>query len=68
MDDGTETGLGLDNDVRDTHLAAEGWQEDDEFNGVNVVGDDDQSGFLGFNEGNTVVETVFDEKGLLAIL
>lgn len=63
----TDRGLGLDNDVRDTHLAAEGGEEDDELDGVDVSGDDDESSLLGLDQGNTVVETVLDEEGLLAV-
>jgi hypothetical protein len=63
--DGAETGLALDNGVRDTHLAAQGGEEDDEFDGVDVVGDQDESGFLGFNQADDVVETVLDGVGFL---
>jgi len=45
-DDGTETGLTLDNGVRDTHLAAESGKEDDEFDRVDIVGDHDEVGLL----------------------
>jgi hypothetical protein len=54
-DDGAETGLALDNDVRDTHLAAESGQEDDELDGVDVVSDDDEVGLLLLDEGNNVL-------------
>lgn len=63
-----ETCLVLDNDVRDAHLAAESGDEDDELDGVNVIGDDDEVGLLGLDQGNTVVETHLDEEGLLVIL
>lgn len=65
VDDGTETGLALDDGVGDTHLAAESRKEDDKLDGVNVVGDQDKSGLLGLNEGDNVVETVLDNVGLL---
>jgi hypothetical protein len=68
MDYSAETGLALDDDVRHTHLAAESRNEDDKFDGVHIMGDDDESGFLGFDEGNDVVKTVFDEQGLLGVL
>jgi hypothetical protein len=68
VDDGTETGLALDDDVRNTHLPAESGKEDDELNGVDIVGDDDESRLLGLNEGNSVVETVLNEEGLLGLL
>lgn len=67
VDDCAETGLTLDDDVGDTHLAAESGEEDDELDGVNIVGDDDESSLLGLDEGNTVVETVLGEKGLLVL-
>ena len=68
MDDRTETSLALDDDVGDTHLATEGREEDNELDGVNIVGDDDKGSLLGLDEGNTVVQTVLDEEGLLRVL
>lgn len=66
--DETETCLPLDDNVGDAHLSAEGGQEDDELDGVNVVGDDDELGLLGLDEGDDVVETVLGEDGLLRVL
>lgn len=66
MDNGTETSLALDDGVRDTHLAAESGQEDNQLNGVNVVGDEDKRSLLVLNETNNVVQTVLDVVGLLA--
>ena len=68
MDDRAETGLTLDDGVGDTHLAAEGREKDDELDGVDVVSDDDERGLLSFDQGDAVVETVFGEEGLLALL
>jgi len=68
MDDGAEASLGLDNHVGNTHLAAEGWEENDKLNGVDIVGNDDKVGFLGLDEGNAVVEPVLDEQRLLGVL
>lgn len=65
MDDSTQTGLALYDGVRDTHLAAESRQEDDQLNGVDIVGDQDQGGLLVLNQANNVVETVLDSVGLL---
>lgn len=65
MYDRSETSLALDDGVGDTHLAAEGGEEDNQFDGVNVVGDQDQGGFLGFDEAHDVVETIFDGIGFL---
>lgn len=68
VDYGTKTSLALDNDVGDTHLAAKGRDEDDELDGVDIVGNNDESGLLGLNKGNDVVKTVFHEQGLLGVL
>ena len=68
MYDGTETGLALHDDVGDTHLAAKRGKEDDEFNGVDIVGNDDEGGLLGLDEGDAVVETVLGKDGLLGVL
>ena len=57
--DGSETSLTFHDDVEDAHLAAQGGEEDDELDGVDVVRDD-EGDFLGFNEGHDVVEAVFD--------
>jgi len=47
-------------------LAAKGGKEDNEFNGVNVVRDQNERGLLVLNKSNNVVETVLDDVGLLA--
>lgn len=66
VDDRAETGLALDNGVRDTHLLAERGKEDDELNGLDIVGDEDERSLLVLNQANNVVETVLDSVGLLA--
>jgi len=53
VDDGTETGLALNDNVGDTHLAAEGGEEDNQLNGVNVVGDQDEGSLLVLNKADT---------------
>ena len=68
VDNRAKTGLALDDDVGDTHLAAESGEEDNKLDGVNIVGDDDKGSLLGLDEGNTVVQTVLDEEGLLRVL
>lgn len=65
MDDSSQTGLALYDGEGDTHLAAESRQEDDELNGVDIVGDQDQGGLLVLNQANNVVQTVLDGVGLL---
>ena len=66
VDDGSETGLALDDGVGNTHLAAESREEDDELNRVDIVGNQDERGLLVLNQANNVVETVLDDVGLLA--
>lgn len=68
VDDGTETGLALDDDVRDTHLAAEGREVDNELDGVNIVSDHDEGGLLRLDQGDDVIKTVLGEQGLLGII
>lgn len=66
MDNSSQTSLALDNGVGDTHLAAESGKEDNQLNGINVVGDEDERGLLVLNETNNVVETVLDVVRLFA--
>ena len=66
--DGPETGLALDDGVGDAHLSAECGEEDDQFDGVDVVGDQNERGFLGFDQADNVVEAVFDSVGFLYTL
>jgi hypothetical protein len=66
--EGSETRFTLHDDVGDAHLAAQGGEKDDELDGVDVVRDDDEGCFLGFDEGDDVVEAVFDEEGFLRVL
>ena len=68
MNDSAETSFAFYNDIRNTHLATEGGKEDDEFDGVNIMSDDDESGLLGLDEGNNMIETIFDEQRLLCVL
>ena len=68
VDDRAEASLALDDDVRDAHLAAERGEEDDELDGVDIVGDDDERRLLGLDKGDGVVETVLDKQRLLRIL
>lgn len=65
VNDGTETGLALDDNVGDTHLAAEGGEEDNELNGVDIVGDQDEGGLLVLDEADNVVQTELGGVGLL---
>jgi hypothetical protein len=65
---GAKTSLAFDNDVRYTHLAAKSREEDNEFNWVNVVCNDNKRRFLGFDEGNTMIQTILDEERFLGVL
>ena len=65
VNDRAETSLALDDDVGDTHLAAESREENNELDGVNIVSDDNEGSLLGLYEGNSVVQTVLDKEGLL---
>jgi hypothetical protein len=65
VDDRSETGLALDDGVRDTHLLAKRGKEDDELNGLDIVGDEDERSLLVLNQADDVVETVLDSVGLL---
>lgn len=67
VNNSTETGLALDNDVGDTHFAAKSRKEDNQFDGVNIVGNNHKRCLLCFNEGNAVVQTVLHEKRLLVL-
>lgn len=65
VNNGTESGLALDNGVRDTHLAAESGKEDNQLNGVNIVGNEHERRLLVLDETNNVVQTELGGVGLL---
>jgi len=64
-DQTTETGLVLDDAIRDSHLAAQGRQENDQLDGVNVMGDDDELSFFLLNQGSDGVNSLTDNIGAL---
>lgn len=66
VDDSAETSLALDNGIGHTHLLAKGGQEDNQLNGVDVVGDEDQRSLLVFDETDNVVQTILDRVWFLA--
>lgn len=66
VDDRAESGLALDDGIRDAHLAAKSRQEDDQLNRIDVVGDDDKRSLLVLNEADNVVEAVLNNIRLLA--
>lgn len=57
VNNGTETGLALDDNVGDTHLAAESGKEDNELDGVDIVGDQDKRSLLVLDKTDNVVQT-----------
>ena len=61
VNDSAETSFAFHDDIRNTHLATEGGQEDDELDGVDIMSDDDKSSLLSLDEGNYMIKTVFDE-------
>ena len=54
-------------DSRHTHLPAKSGEEDDELNGVNIIGNDNEFSLFGLDKGNNVVETVFGKDGFLGV-
>lgn len=49
VNNGTKSSLALDDGVRDTHLAAQSGQENNQLNWVNIVGDENQGSLLVLN-------------------
>ena len=68
VNDSAETSFAFYNDIRNTHLATEGGQEDDELDGVNIMSDDNKSSLLGLDKSNNMIETIFDEQRFLRVL
>ena len=68
MDYSAEAGFTLNDDIGHPHLAAEGGEEDDKLDGVDIMSDGDERSLLGLDEGDDVVQTIFDEQGLLGVL
>jgi len=68
VNNGAQSSLVLNDDVRYAHLAAKGWNEDDQFDGVNVIGNDDQIGLFGFDQCHAMIQTILDKERLLIVL
>jgi len=68
VDELAKVGLAADEAVRDIELTAKGGEEDDHLNGIDIVGNDDELGFLGLNELGDVVKTEFDVVGLVTLI
>ena len=64
-DETTQSALALDDAVGDSHAAAQGWEEENDLDGVDVVGDDDQLGLLLLDLDGHVVDTDRHEVWLL---
>jgi len=59
VDDRAEAGLALYDGIRNAHLAAESGKENDELDGVDIVGDENQGSLLVLDETNDVVQAVW---------
>lgn len=66
VNNGTEPGLALDYGVGNTHLAAESGEEDDELDGVDIVGDEDERSLFVLDETDNMVQAKLGGVGLLA--
>ena len=66
MHNSTKTSLALDNGVGNAHLAAQGGKENNQLNGVDVVGNQNKRSLLVLDEADNVIETVLDIVRLLA--
>jgi len=65
VDYSAKAGLALDDGVWDTHLAAEGGEEDDKLDRIDIIGDEDESSLLVLYKADDVVETILDCVRLL---
>ncbi|KAH3659830.1 hypothetical protein OGATHE_005875 [Ogataea polymorpha] len=61
---GSQSSLTLDDSVWNTHLSAQSWQEDNQLDWIDIVGNQHQFGLLVLNQRNNVVQTVLDNKWL----
>ena len=68
VDDRSKASLSLNDDVRDTHFSTESRKENDEFNGVNVMRDNNECCLLGLDQSNDVVEAIFHIDGFFCAL
>lgn len=59
--DCTKASLRLHNYIRNTHFSAQCRKEDNKFDGIYVVGDNDQICLLGLDERDNVVQAVLDK-------
>lgn len=66
VNDSPKTSLALDNGVRHTHLPAQRGEENDQLNGINIIGNEHQRGLLRLNERHNMVEAILDGVRLFA--
>ena len=68
VDNSAEASLAFDDDVWDTHFAAESREVYDEFNRVNIMRDNYECRLLGLNQSDHMVETIFRINGFFCLL
>lgn len=59
----SQTSLSFDNDIRNTHLPAERRNENDEFDRIHIMREDNKGSFLRLNESNSVVKAILHKEG-----
>ena len=67
VDDRSEASLSLDDHVRDAHFSTESRKVNDEFNGVDIMRDNDERSLLGLDQSNDVVEAKFRIDGFFCL-
>lgn len=64
---GSRSGQHLDDAVGNALLLTQGWQPDDQLDGINVVRNDDKLGLARLDELSDVVEPILDNDRLLLV-
>jgi len=67
VNNSSQAGLALNDDVGYTHLAAKSRKEYDELNRIDVVSNDNKSGLLRFDESDDVVQAILHIERLLVL-
>ena len=68
MDDSLKAGLALNDHVWYAHRATKGRKENDKFDGVDIVRNDNESCLFGFDESSDMIKAVLGEDGLFRVL
>ena len=68
VDDSPKAGLALNDHVWYAHLATESRKENDKFDGVDIVGNDNESCLFGFDESSDMIKAVLGENGFFRVL